>query len=278
MILEGRPSLTSYMARLLSEGQGTFSALDAQKALGVSRGAFLDAAEKRQRRGQLISPRRGFYVIVPPQYLASGAPPPTAYIDALMRHEAQPYYVGLNTAAELHGAPPQTAPQFQVVTAKRLPEIKAGRITVAFYYRKDMHTVAGGVESHETDTGYMEVSSPELTSLDLMRYPNASRGLDDLSRIVSHLASRIDPGKLATLSTAFERSVVQRLGFLLSLFGHAERVKPLHQRLMTRAQLPWVELEPAAAADLQTESTPPERDQMWRVIVRRVPKPDVSTS
>jgi hypothetical protein len=42
----------------------------------------------------LLNPRRGFYVVVPPQYLSWGAPPPSWYIDDLMRHEGHSYYVG----------------------------------------------------------------------------------------------------------------------------------------------------------------------------------------
>ena len=274
MMLERRTTLSSYLTRLLSQGQVVFSGQEAQKALGVSRGAFLDAAEKQQRRKHLISPRRDFYVIVPPQYLSWGAPPPTWYIDALMKHEKQPYYVGLLKAAELHGATHQAVMEFQVVTAKRLPEIRVGRPAIAFYYRKDMDAVANAIEQRKTDTGYMKVSSPELTALDLPRYPNASGGLDHVATVLCDLGGRIEPGKLAALSVAFERSVVQRLGYLLSRLGHGDRVKPLHQGLLERAPLPWVELEPAQAADVQRDSAPPERDETWRVIVRHPPEPD----
>ena len=47
-------------------------------------------------RGQI----EGFYVVVPPQHASWGAPPPSWYIDALMRREGRPYYVGLLKAAE----------------------------------------------------------------------------------------------------------------------------------------------------------------------------------
>jgi hypothetical protein len=253
------------MAHLQSQGTFVFSGQEAQKALGVSRGAFLDAAEKRQRSHQLVSPRRDFYVIVPPQYLSWGAPPPAWYIDALMKHVQRPYYVGLLTAAELRGARPEALTEFQIVTAMRLPEIRLGRTVVAFYYRKDMNTVASGTEQRTTDTGSVNVSSPELTVLDLLRYPNAGGGLDAVAKALSHLGGHLDPDKLATLSATFERAVVQRVGCLLSKLGHAERTKPLHQSLLARAPLPWVELEPAQAAA-------PERDSTWRVTVRRVPR------
>jgi hypothetical protein len=58
------------MTRLLSTGRVVFSAAEARQALGVSQGALLDAAERQPRKKHLVSPQRGFYVIVPPQYLS----------------------------------------------------------------------------------------------------------------------------------------------------------------------------------------------------------------
>src|SRR5690606_11853415 len=108
------------------------------------------------RRKSLIRPRQGFYVAVPPQFARWGAPPPPWYIDALMRHEQQPYYVGLLKAAELHGATHQAVMEFQIVTAKRMPKIKAGRNLIVFYYRKDIAAVESGMEDRKTDTGRMK--------------------------------------------------------------------------------------------------------------------------
>ena len=102
--------------------------------------------------------RQGFYVVVPPQYASWGAPPPAWYIDALMRREGQAYYVGLLKAAELHGATHQAVMEFQVVTAKRLPRIRAGRSLIVFHFRKDMKAVTAGIEDRKTDTGTMKVS------------------------------------------------------------------------------------------------------------------------
>ena len=53
---------------------------------------------------RLVVPRRGFFVIVPLEYRQSAAPPPDWYIDALMKSCGRQYYVGLLSAAALHGA------------------------------------------------------------------------------------------------------------------------------------------------------------------------------
>lgn len=275
MMLEShRQSFSSYLDRLLSRGQLVLTPEQAQKDLGITRRAFIDAAKRQQKKGNLIMPRRGFYAIVPPQYLALGAPPPSLYIDSLMRHEGHPYYVGLLKAAELHGASHQAVMQFQVVTDKRLPKIRAGRSVLAFYYRKDMDEVAEGLEERKTEAGFIKVSGIELTMLDLLRYPHAAAGLDHIATVLSDLGPRFDPHTLAGLSAAFERTIVQRLGYLLDKLGFSEQTGALHETLSRFRILPWTELAPARTKIHVVKHEPIERDERWHVIVNRIPEID----
>ena len=271
MISESRTHLSSYLTGLLSSGRAVFLREEAVRDLGSSPGAFLDAAERLQRRGHLVNVRQGFYVVVPPQYLSWGAPPPSWYIDDLMRHEGRPYYVGLLRAAELHGASHQAVMEFQVVTDKRMAELLVGRSRIAFYYRKNIAAVTAGIEDQKTDTGRMKVSSVELTALDLLRYPRAAGGIDHIAMVLSDLGVKIDPEKLARLSASFERPVVQRLGHLLARLGHGDRAEPMLKKLFAGRSLAWVELD-RGEADLEPE--PVERDERWRVVVRRAPEID----
>jgi len=274
MVHDQRSALSSYVSSLLSAGRTVFTAEAAEQALGVGRGAFLDAAERLQRRKALLNPRQGFYVIVPPQYMSWGAPPPAWYIDALMRHEAQPYYVGLLKAAELHGATHQAVMEFQVISSKRLPKLRTGRNLIVFYFRKDMEAVTAGVEDCKTDTGTMKISSAALTALDLLRYPQASGGIDNVATALSDLGQKIDTEQLAALSETVERPVVQRLGHLLDRLGHAALTGPMLEALQARGSAPWTELDRQEAGDPDFAPEPRKRDSRWRVIVRRVPEPD----
>lgn len=274
MMPDRRNALAQYATRLLSEGRAIFSREEAQRALGISRRALLDAAERQQRRGLLIRPRSGFYVIVPPQYMAQGAPPPSWYIDPLMRHEGRAYYVGLLKAAELHGASHQAVMAFQVVTDKRMPDIRAGRSTISFRYRKDMVAVAAGISDQKTDTGSMRVSSVELTMLDLVRYPHAAAGLDNVATVLRDLGDPFDAAKLGKLASAFARSIGQRLGYLLDVLGYEDKTGDLHRAIVRGPTLSWVELEPAQATDADLAPEPTQRDARWHVVVRRAPEPD----
>ena len=274
MFHDQRSALSGYVSGLLSTGQTVFTAEEAEQALGIGHGAFLDAAERLQRRKALLNPRQGFYVVVPPQYASWGAPPPAWYIDALMRREGQAYYVGLLKAAELHGATHQAVMEFQVITAKRLPRIRAGRSMIVFYFRKDMNAVTAGIEDRKTDTGTMKMSSAALTALDLLRYPQASGGIDNIATVLSDLRQEIDPEQLAALSAVVERPVVQRLGNLLDHFDHDVLTEPMLEALRARGSLPWTELDRKGSRDPDFAPEPRKRDLRWRVVVRRVLRVD----
>ena len=269
-----RSALSSYIDRLLSEGRSVFTAAQAEDELGITHRSFLEASERLQRSGKLIRPRQGFYVVVPPQYASWGAPPPTWFIDALMRWENEAYYVALLKAAELHGATHQAVMQFQVVCGKRLPEIRAGRSLIVFYFRRAMAPPVAGVEDRKTDTGTMKVSSAALTALDLLRYPQASGGIDNVATVLAELAPAIEPDELASLSTGMERSRVQRLGYLLDWLGADRLAQPMLDALLSKAPLRWTELEredrdPDFASDL------PLQDPKWHIVAHRPPEPDL---
>jgi predicted transcriptional regulator of viral defense system len=274
MMLNTRKSLPDYTTDLQAEGRITFTRDEAITALGITEAAFLKAAARLQKQKKLLNPRQGFYVVVPPQYMSWEAPPPNWYVEALMRHEGRPYYVGLLKAAELHGATHHAVMEFQIITDRQLPKIRAGRSWLTFYFRKDMAAVRDGIAERKTDTGSMKVSSPELTALDLLRYAHAVGGLDPIATILKDLGESIDGSKLAALAPHFERAYAQRLGYLLDRLGHADRAQTLNDNLVAKGSVPWVTLDPAKRGAEQVSPEPVERNERWRVTVQRHPQID----
>jgi predicted transcriptional regulator of viral defense system len=269
-----RSSLANYMTTLQSEGRISFTRAEAIAALGITPAAFLKAAGRLQKRRTLLNPRQGFYVAVPAQFLSWEAPPPAWYIDALMQHEGRHYYVGLLKAAELHGATHHAVMEFQVVTDRQLPKIRAGRSWITFHFRKDLEAIRDGVVARKTDTGIMKVSSPELTALDLLRYIHVAGGIDAVATVIADLGGKIDGAKLAAIAAHFDRACGQRLGYLLDRLGHAHRAQALHNRLSAREPVPWVALEPAKRGASASAPQPVERNERWRVSVLRHPEVD----
>jgi predicted transcriptional regulator of viral defense system len=262
MMSESATTLAAYVEDLASSGSTNFTREAAMQALGISHGAFLDAAARLKKRGHIFAPRRGFYVITPTRYLKWGAPPPSWYIDAMMQDAERPYYVALLKAAELHGASHQAVMEFQVVTDRQWKPIRAGR-----YFRNDMVSIEHAIERRKTDTGSMRISSPALTALDLVRYAHASGGVDHVASVLNELAATIDPAQLNALVPKFERSVVQRLGYILDHMQHHEIASDLERHVQS-GNIPWVELEPKEATAI-TSGEERERSVRWHIIVRR---------
>jgi predicted transcriptional regulator of viral defense system len=274
MMQEPRSSLATYLTTLQSEGRLAFTREEAIAALGITEAGFLKAAARLQKRHLLFNPRQGFYVTVPPQFLSWEAPPPSWYIDALMRQEGRFYYVGLLKAAELHGATHHAVMEFQVVTDRQLPKIRAGRSWITFHFRKDAQSVRDGVVERKTDTGTMKISSPELTAFDLFRYIHVAGGIDAVATVIADLGGKIDGDKLAGMAVHFDRACVQRLGYLLDRLGHADPAQALHNRLTATKPVPWVALEPPKRGAGALAAPPIERNERWRVTVQRHPQAD----
>lgn len=263
-----KPSnLSHYVEELASTGRHFFKRESAMEVLGINHGAFLDAAAKLGKRGYIVAPRRGFYVITPQRFLKWGAPPPSWYVDAMMRDAERPYYVGLLKAAELHGAAHQAVMDFQIVTDKQWKPIEVGRSRIVFHYRKNLSNVLSATDVRKTDTGSMVLASPALTALDLLRYCKASGGLDHAASVLNELAESIDIQQLLSLVPAFEIPVVQRLGYVLDFLTHDQLATPM-QRAVKNRTVRWVELDPNEQLNMVDE-VEPARDRRWHMIVRR---------
>src|SRR6266478_7131362 len=129
------------MLRLAASGRYHFGSGDAQKALGVSPAAAKLALHRLAKQKLIASPARGFYVIVPPEYFSLGCLPADQFIPALMTRLNLPYYAGLLSAAEYHGAAHQRPQEFQVFLERNRRSMQCGMVRVAFMARKNIKDV-----------------------------------------------------------------------------------------------------------------------------------------
>lgn len=263
------PRLSAFAEALQSLGQLSFTTAEAMASVKTTPMGFVKAARRLAKQGKLINPRRGFFVIVPPQFYAWGAPPPSWYVDALMAHENRPYYIGLLKAAEYHGATHQAVMQYQVITDKQLPTKRWGRSVLGFYYRKEMASIQAGLITRDTAMGPVVISGPELTALDMVRYPHACGGFSAVISALSAFAPKLNLAKLKALLPAFEKNVSQRLGYLLDLIGQDESARVILSWLAQQGDLPWIELiAPSPNPELAVLNGVIERNRKWRMIVR----------
>jgi predicted transcriptional regulator of viral defense system len=224
---EGEPgSLAQFVDHLQSRGRYVFRRDEAIRALAVSDIALKFAARRLVAKSRLAMPRRGFFVIVPLEYAAAGAPPATWFVDDLMAFEEAPYYVGLLSAAALYGAAHQQPQELQVVTSSSLRPTVAGRTRLRFILKREAERTP--VNEQKTETGTMRVSTPEATALDLVRYEATMGGTGAVATVLSELAERLDPKRLVAAARAdVELSVAQRTGFILDHVGANAKTEPL---------------------------------------------------
>jgi predicted transcriptional regulator of viral defense system len=214
-----------YLVELAARGTHNFSIQEMAKSLGVSHVAAKLALNRLTKQGLAASPARGFYVIVPPEYKQLGCLPAEQFIPALMERLKLTYYAGLLSAAQYHGAAHQRPQEFQVLVAKNRRPIHCGAVRVSFIARKRISEVP--VQSFNTPRGTILVSTAEATAVDLVGYERIVGGLDQVATLLSELAEKLDPEKLAAAAHTAPISWAQRLGYLLELVGAAKQAVSL---------------------------------------------------
>ena len=212
---------------LQARGQYTFLRREAVSGSGLSPDAAKKALQRLVRRGRVAKVKDYFYVVVPLEYREAGAPPVSWFVHDLMAALAQPYYVGLLSAAGLHGAAHQQPQEFQVVTDRSVRPLTVGRTRIRFFASK--YVLAVATMQMKTPTGLMRVSTPEATAVDLVRFAKAAGHLDHVATLIAELSPSLDARRLVTaLRVAADVPNAQRLGCILDLI-HARRLTgPLH--------------------------------------------------
>lgn len=258
--------LHNWIASLPEEGRYTFSRDEAASVGAASAGAVKMTLYRLKRKGTIISPRRGFFVLVPPEYRAAGSPPATWFIDDLMRYLGRRYYVGLLSAATLHGAGHQQPMAFQVIADAVERNIEVGRVRIDFH----VSTLVGETVTQQvqTETGNMEVATPETTAFDLVRFPGACGYWSNIATVLSELAETLDADKLVAGAARVARSDAQRLGWLLDFLDEGTLADALAKEL---------EGQRLQATPLSTTRDVGQAplDPRWRVLVNDVVEPDL---
>jgi len=238
------------------------------QALGVSANAFRKAAQRLARSRRLVRVRGDFHVIVPLDYYRAGITPPEWFIDDLMRHLGVRYYLGALTAAAYHGATHQRAMVFQVVAERSLRPIRAANQRIQFLYKKSVAQTP--TQSLKVPAGYLPMSTPEATAIDLLRYAPRVGELNHVLTVLQELGEAIRPRMLVQAAQADGNlAYAQRLGWLLDQTRFADRTKLLAEWCARKAPLP-ARLHPASP------TRHCQRDRRWNLWLNTTPEGDLS--
>lgn len=241
----------------LQRGYYTFTREEIDRATGGG-DATLMALLRLRRQGWIFSPAKGLYIIIDPQHQGRGYLPVEWFIDEWMRFAGGEYYIGLLSAAMLHGAAHHKPQVTQVVRDRRGANLHKGAYHVDWYYKQQI--LAGMWEQRKSPAGYYRISTPEMTAYDLLRYPRACPSLDLAATILAELGERIELERLAQLiDLDTETAVLQRLGWLLDTTGWDEKTVLLAHRLQQHRRV-WQPLRTDASRE-------GDRNARWHIIV-----------
>jgi len=265
--LDAQVSAANLSSWLLSRGIAAVTTDDIAVLLGVPKGQVRQRMQRPKSRGEMISPSRGLWMPVEPQYRNWGAPPAIEIIDDLMEFLDCQYYVGWLSAAALLGSSHHAPQVFQVATSCSVSHRTVGRSQMQFYRRSNIGKLA--TFSLETKSGLVPVSTREVTMLDIASGFSFVGGLNNAANLIVELCEGHSVGCDALLVAAHYYSVasIRRLGWMLERFAGVRNLSCLAQYANSRSINPS-RLDPR-------ESRLGEIDSAWGLIINRKIELDV---
>jgi predicted transcriptional regulator of viral defense system len=252
--------LKDYIKTQLQKGKCSFSLIAAMQAMATPRKAVLSSIAHLLKAGNIISPAKGFYLIVPPEYQILKCLPAEYFISYLMEYWGLEYYAALLTAARYHGATHQSTQVFQVMIPPHKPEIVCGKVKVKFYTNKHLQDTP--TQKITTSKSILTISTPEGTAMDLMRYIKQAGGLSHIATVLSELQEVIDPEKLFLLAEhQSDLAWKQRLGYLLELLDATKLVEALKMHLTRHKKIDYIPLMPGI-----TKLHNVSKNKVWKIL------------
>lgn len=206
--------LEEYLNKVRSKGRYTFTWEEVKKQFDVSDKALHQSLYRLKSKKKVAQIRKEFYAIITPEYSSRGIIPAHFFIDDLMTSLNRRYYVGLLSAAALHGAAHQQPMEYFVITEKpAIRNIRNKKLAINFFVKKQWSDE--DIVQKKTEAGYINVSSPELTALDLFYYLD-NFGINRIVTILKELAEEIKIPTLIRIAKHYpQTSAIQRLGYIL---------------------------------------------------------------
>lgn len=198
-------------------GRYSFTNCDLQNEFKLSTEAIKKPLQRLKANGEIALIRKEFYVIIPPEYRSMGVLPPALFADDLMKFLEKDYYTALLNAAAFYGAAHQQPQEFFIITVPpTVRNIESDRMKINFSYKNEWSSL--NIRERKTPTGYLKVSSPELTALDLIAYYDLIGGFDRVATILEELSDEMEPNALLDTARRYNKNpIVQRLGYLLEV-------------------------------------------------------------
>jgi len=221
------------------------------------------------RNKEIINLRKGFYLIIPPRYAKSQKLPMPLYVDKLFKCLERNYYIGLYSAAKIHGAShQQTQRDYLIIETPKLNTIKKSNFDIQFLTTGNWPR--NNIQEKRSDAGIYKVASPALTFMDLIHHHSKIGGLNRMLASLQELTEELTEYDILSLLDWYDnKSYMQRAGFLLEeLLGLNSYSDMIFQKLRQLSFYPIL-LSP------KKNDKPGSVDNRWKVDVNIILESDL---
>ncbi len=262
-------TVAEYTKHLLSIEEYSFSldeVLDnTSKHITAVRRELSRLIEKKE----IVNLRRGFYLIIPPRYSKIGKLPLALYVHKLFAYLNRDYYIGLYSAAKIHGASHQQIHgDYIIIETPKLNTVRKKNLLLQFH--TTVHWPRNNIVKKRSDAGAYKVASPELTFIDLIHYQSKLGGINRMMASLEELTEAFSEHDLEALLAWYEhKSTLQRAGFLLEEILGSNRYSDLiFDRLKREPFYPTL-LSP------ENDNKPGSTDNRWKIDLNLVLESDL---
>jgi len=260
-------TVTQHLEELARSGQYYFALEDVANTLGHKKTSVSVSLSRLAKSGKVQMIRKGFGIITAN---TNGPLDPSFFLDGMMKYLEAKYYVGLLNAAAYKGASHQAVMNYTVVTDKFLKPINLKGLTINFVTKKHFEDITE-IEKIGGRGGYFYISSPELTAIDLIRFPKKSGQLNNIATVLSELKESIKKDKLQSISKKSKTPIasLQRLGYILDVVLDEKTLAECVYKILTERKMQLVPLSIGKPTSKETIV-----DKKWNLKINTLVEPD----
>src|ERR1017187_10320079 len=186
-------SADAFINQRLALGRVAFPLADLVKETGLTLTAARNQLLRLENRVTRVSPRQQFFLIVSPEHRAVGAPPVAWWLHDYFQWLGEPYYLALQSAASSLGSNPQALQVTQVMTKISRRAVEVGRIRIQFFVKRTVEQIP--TQPLANAFAPLQVSTPEATAFDLIRYAARIGGIGRAAETIAPLLPFMRPAK-----------------------------------------------------------------------------------
>lgn len=208
-------TVAAYVKQLLSHEEYSFSLEEVLQKASKDATAVRREINRLVAKNEIVNLRTGFYLIIPPRYSGLQKLPLQLYANKLFTYLKRKYYVGLYSAAKIHGASHQQIQRdFLIIEAPKLNAIAKANYDIQFH--TTINWPKNNIVQKKSDAGVYAVSSPTLTFIDMIHHHTKIGGLNRALASLEELSEELTESDLISLLDWYNnKSSLQRAGFLL---------------------------------------------------------------